>query len=510
MKNKKAYKKVALVLLIVPFILALWKVNLHKGIQGIAPKTIYSLEYEFDMSNLAERNFVKAYIPTSNYRQTVHTISGDAYQSAEVNEIGTRARWNIEKKRDTLISYSLEVETRPVTFHLSKDMPFLSFVPDSLKSYLSSTDYIQTQDPSIVSLAKTLKKETLYTTLKANYDAVYNMVNSGTNVKTDALTTLRRGRASCNGKSRLFVALCRGQGIPARVVGGLILETVEKRTSHLWAEVFTGGQWIPFDVQNGYFAYLPAHYLDMYKGDKALIAHNPNIHFDYQFKMEKQYQLSQKSETQVATLWGLLQQTRIPIDALSVVLLLPLAALIVAIFKNVIGFKTFGVLLPALVGLALAKVDLLGGIVAFAAVIMVISLLHKPLLRLGLLHTPKLVIMLVCVVLTLVGLSIIGEKSNWSALSSALFLPVVIVSITAERFAKTLEEEQAIDAFKILGNTFLIAFVCCPIFSSRFLLGLFLTHPELYFPILGVLILLGRWIGFRISEYQRFKLINQL
>jgi hypothetical protein len=157
-----------------------------------------------------------------------------------------------------------------------------------------------------------------------------------------------------------------------------------------------------------------------------------------------------------------------------------------------------------LIGLALVKISFIWGLVAFFAVILVVSILHFPLEKLGLLHTPKLVIMLTCVVLTLLGLSIFGLKNNLESLSTAMFLPVIVLAITAERFAKILVEDNFNDAIQMLASTFFIAFLCYPIFSADLLLGVFLTYPELYFSILGIMILLGRWIGLRVMEYFRF------
>ena len=39
---------------------------------------------------------------------------------------------------------------------------------------------------------------------------------------TDARSAFEEQEASCNGKSRLFVALCRAHMIPARMVGGIM------------------------------------------------------------------------------------------------------------------------------------------------------------------------------------------------------------------------------------------------------------------------------------------------
>ena len=304
--------------------------------------------------------------------------------------------------------------------------------------------------------------------------------------------------------SRLFVALCRAQGIPARVTGGIILEQSEKRTSHLWAEVYYRGNWIPFDVLNGHFASLPANYLELYHGDEFLITHTPNIGFDYQFVINKKYHTLHANSDRVPMLWSLLDHQSVSIDLLRTILLLPVAALLIALLKNVIGLKTFGVFLPALIALSLVDTNIYWTIGAFATILLVISGLHYSLNRLGLLHTPKLVIMLLAVILTLLMLGQLGYRMEWDNWPSIFMLPLVIMAIAAERFAKVLTEDNFIEAIKMLGSTLLVSLLCYPVFSSELLIGVLLTFPELYLSMIGLLLLLGRWIGLRIMEHFRF------
>ena len=83
--------------------------------------------------------------------------------------------------------------------------------------------------------------------------------HKGLSKETCSLTALRLGEASCNGKSRLLVALARNAGIPARLIGGLVLRRGSTRTSHQWAEAWVAGHWLPIDPTNHHFAELPAH-----------------------------------------------------------------------------------------------------------------------------------------------------------------------------------------------------------------------------------------------------------
>ena len=508
MTSRNVYWYVAYTLIILPLVLIGWKLNNNPiNVNGLLPQETYTLAYEFDLSNLPENTFVKAYLPSTNEHQFIQNqiLTGDTLALTLTDKpSGKIGKWVSNGETEAVFQYQLEVTSKAIAYSLADNLPFDTNFNATLNDYLNPSEHIQSTHPLIDSLAQTLKQSDLSSTLKANFDFVSQITKSSTGVLTDALTTLRRNRASCNGKSRLFVALCRAQNIPSRVVGGIILEQTNKRTSHLWASIYYQNQWIPFDVLNQHYAQLPANYLELYTGDNFLITHTKDIDFDYQFVINRQYKTTAAVASNDFQLWSLLNEAKLPLDLLRGLLLLPIIALVVAILRNVVGFKTFGIFLPALIALGLTNVDLWWGTTAFVIVILVVALLHYPLEKFGLLHTPKLVIMMTCVVLTLLGLSILGIQQDWHVLTTSMFLPVIVLSITAERFAKTLVEENLEDALKMLGFTFLLAFICYPMFQANLLMGIVLTYPEVYLIVLGIMILLGRWIGLRVLEYNRF------
>lgn len=508
MLRRNAFGLVAGMLLMIPLLSVLIKQfsNDYQW-QELLPKESYTVSYEFDLFHLPEEAYVAAYLPQTDGRQLIQPLSaqGDEMKlQLDHSEKGMLARWETLGQEDVVFQHRFEFEGKEISFHLPKVAPLEAYYPDSVEVYRLSTTAIQSDHPSIKGVADSLQKLGFVHTMESNFEYVGAMASTGANALTDALTALKRQRTSCNGKSRLLVALCRAQGIPARVVGGIILEQNEKRTSHLWAEVYYRGNWIPFDVLNGHFASLPANYLELYQGDEFLITHTADIGFDYQFVIQKKYHTLEGGMSDVPMLWAMLDHELVSIELLRTILLLPLAALLIALLKNVIGLKTFGVFLPALIALSLVGTNVYWTISAFAAVLVVISGLHYSLDRLGLLHTPKLVIMLLAVILTLLMLGLLGYKMEWENWPSVFMLPLVIMSIAAERFAKVLTEDNFLEAIKMLGSTLLVALLCYPIFNSELLIGVLLTFPELYLSMIGLLLLLGRWIGLRVMEHFRF------
>ncbi len=251
MTPKNLYRYVAYSLIVLPLVTIIWKFNKNPiSLSGLWPKEIYTLTYEFDLSNLWENAFIKAFLPQSNNRQLVSQpiYKGDtlAFETT-LTPAGKIGVWTSEQEKEAVFQWAVEIESKKIAYDLSPDMGFETSFSEEIMPYLEASQHIQSKDSTIAAIAQQLKAGDFLTTMQNNFNFVQQITNSNTGVLTDALTTLRRNRASCNGKSRLFVALCRAQGIPAKVVGGIILENVSKRTSHLWANVYYQGYWIPYD-----------------------------------------------------------------------------------------------------------------------------------------------------------------------------------------------------------------------------------------------------------------------
>jgi hypothetical protein len=69
--------------------------------------------------------------------------------------------------------------------------------------------------------------------------------------------TARLRRGDCGAKARLFIALCRLEGIPARSQGGWRIEPGRRHSQHTWAQAyFAPYGWLPVDPDAG------SHFID--------------------------------------------------------------------------------------------------------------------------------------------------------------------------------------------------------------------------------------------------------
>lgn len=126
--------------------------------------------------------------------------------------------------------------------------------PDAL-NYLGSGRFITPQEPLVRSIAESLKGENPESTVKAicTYLATaltYKRTQPG---RQGCLATLEKKTGVCSDYSDLMVAMCRANGIPARVSGGHVINGDfipgwDKEEGHVWVDVYLEGYgWVPFE-----------------------------------------------------------------------------------------------------------------------------------------------------------------------------------------------------------------------------------------------------------------------
>jgi hypothetical protein len=328
--------------------------------------------------------------------------------------------------------------------------------------------------------------------------------------ETSALVALRLREASCNGKSRLEVALLRHAGVPARLVGGILMERGTKRTSHQWVEAKLGDQWVPSDPLNDHLFELPAHYLVLYRGDEVLLRRSAESSLKYEFAFAATTVLpiaEDESGYSVQALWRKVLDAGLDFKLLRLLLMLPFGALITVLFRNVIGITTFGTFLPVLIAGSFQDTGLLAGLAIFLGILTLGAGLRLFLEKLRLLHTPKLTILLVVVILGQVGVSFAGVLLGMPSLSHSTLLPVAVMAITIERLSLLLEEGGMKDALKTLTGTVVVVSFCYLGMLSLFLQTLVTAFPEFLLLLIACAIWLGRWKGLRLMEFWRFRKI---
>ncbi len=471
----------------------------------------YQVAYQFQV-NTDGAYWVESFLPITSQRQKVEFMESASTERGLMTLDGDNKliRWEGEANGTQFINYQFDFTGRPIRDEIDSTLQFEPVLAEAFADELAATPLVQADHYKIKNLARSLSAGN--TSMLSRLESMFRFVNEipsiATSELTDAVTALEQFEASCNGKSRLLAALYRSQGIPARLVGGIILEQTKKKTSHLWIEAYVAGEWVPMDALNGHFASLPEYYLELYRGDEFLITRKAGIDFDYLYDIRKE-RINHYPKLAMLDLWTVMDETGIPVNLMQMLMLLPLGAFLVALFKNVVGIKTFGVFLPVLVALSLIQTGVVSGLVLFSSIVFVVALISLPLERWGIQYTSKIALMLIAVVITsLLGIRLL-HSTQWLNASAPLFFPIIILTIISERFAKKVEEDGVKEALGLYAQTLIVTLFIYFVLSTTLIQQAVITFPELIIALAGLNMLLGKWIGLRLTEYHRFyKVLN--
>jgi len=515
--------KAVIVLLVgICFLSVFWKIhNFGYNISNVLPQRYYELLLNMSFDGHDNDIRLRAALPIKTDRQIVKE---EYFGSPEFEfhiQRDRSNRWGTWQKNNAKghfeLVYSGTVHAVAKKYQLAPRIEIPTRAPIEVEPYLLASENIQVNAPEIRKLLDEIvplpHRDNATVIIQAAYNYTSNTIQSITlKGTTDALTALRIGEASCGGKSRLFVALCRAGGIPSRLVGGLILKDGTWRSSHIWAEVWVAGRWVPFCPLNGYFAEIPASYLTLYYGDLSLFTHNRDINFNYYFHAKrvlapppKAKQLAKELPLGSLNLWFAFEQVRIPLNLLKIILMIPLGALVVVLARNIAGIQTFGTFMPALLAVAFRDTGLGWGLIVFIAILIFGGIIRYGLEKFQLLHTPKLAVLMTTTVGFLMAVILIGVATGKVLPTRVSSFPIVILTLTVERFALIWEEDGLGNTVKVVIGTLFVVAAAFVVMGWEQLQIIVVTFPEVLLLVVAALLIVGKWTGMRLSEYVRFR-----
>jgi hypothetical protein len=300
--------------------------------------------------------------------------------------------------------------------------------------------------------------------------------------------------------------------IPARVVHGIPLQDQQRQVLPVpWLEIHDGDRWRYFNPDTADEG-LPDRFLIWWRGSERLVEVEGGSSVETNFAVQRnlidsiavaEHRAEIRSSRLIDfSLFSLPIKTQ---AVYGVLLMIPIGALIITIMRNVVGIDTFGTFMPVLIALAFRETQLVSGIVLFTFLVALGLSIRFLLERLRLLLVPRLSAVLIVVVLLMLITSILTHQLGMDmGLSVALF-PMVIIAMTIERMSVLWEERGAGDAMRAGMGSMLVAIMAYLVMGMKWLEHLIFTFPELLLIILAVVLLLGRYTGYRVSELKRFK-----
>lgn len=308
-----------------------------------------------------------------------------------------------------------------------------------------------------------------------------------------------------------IIFLLNAKGIPARIVRGVQLSEKRKATvADLMVEAYEGSKWKIYDINTGKSG-LPKSFVVFQRGGNSLLdvagGEDSKVKFSViksvvsSFKMagrRAKYENSSWFDFTIYNLPSLEQNT------LKWLMIFPLGILLIVLMRNVIGIQTMGTFTPMLISMSLVKTGFVPGLVCFGLIIGIGLLIRTMLTRLNLLLVPRISSVVICVILIMQMLTILGYHYNFSIASSAVFFPIIITAWIIERASITWEEEGARNAVQQIVNSLFVAIVTYGVISSEYIRHIMFAFNEWNLVILFVVMLLGTYTGYRLTELKRF------
>lgn len=323
-----------------------------------------------------------------------------------------------------------------------------------------------------------------------------------------------RSAYSERGLVAMAVDLLALADVPAHEVRGIFLEDDRQQLQpQELLEVYIDQRWLMFNPVSGRSG-LPDNFFMWQRGGRSLLDVVGGRDSRVTFSVLR----NNISARTVAVQQGSLQENTaglvdfsiysLPIEQQSVfklILLVPVGAIVVILARVIVGVRTAGTFMPVLLAMAFVQTKLLTGVSIFLLILAVGLMIRSYLSRLNLLLVARIAAVVVVVVLIMAAISIVSYKLSIDQAMTVTFFPMIILAWTIERMSILWEEDGAREVFIQVTGTLLVASSAFLVMTNGYIEHWTFNFPELTLAMLGVILLLGQYSGYRLSELIRFR-----
>jgi 7 transmembrane helices usually fused to an inactive transglutaminase/Inactive transglutaminase fused to 7 transmembrane helices len=307
----------------------------------------------------------------------------------------------------------------------------------------------------------------------------------------------------------LFSDLLALANVPAREVQALILEDGRRRQSLVdLVQVWQNGQWHLFNPGSESPADMPdllmwqtatPSVLDVIGGSRSRISFS--IISQTRPALEMATADAQGMSAPSLSLYSL------PVEEQSMfklIMLLPVGALMVVVLRVLVGLKTSGTFMPVLIALAFLQTQLVPGVIIFVLVVSIGLFIRSYLSTLNLLLVARIATLVIVVVAIMSIVSVLSYRLGLEAGLTITFFPMIILAWTIERMSILWEEDGPKEVLIQGSGSLFVAVAAYLAMDQPLIRHLAFNFPELHLVVLALILMLGRYTGYRLLELRRF------
>ena len=306
--------------------------------------------------------------------------------------------------------------------------------------------------------------------------------------------------------ARLLPRMLRTAGVHARFVSALDLKDQRRRQSlRELVQVWDGTQWRLIDPEGPNSS--KQNLLLWQTGAPGVLEVIGGSESRVTFSMIRQTRsalslVDEGNNSPLVSLYSL------PVEEQSMfklIMLLPVGAFVVVLMRILVGFRTSGTFMPVLIALSFLQTELLPGLVSFLLVIAVGLIIRSYLSALNLLLVARIATLVIVVIGIISVFSILSyELELISGGLTITFFPMIILAWTIERMSILWEEEGPKEVLIQGGGSLFVAVLAYLLMTVPLIQHLAFNFPELHLCLLALILLVGRYTGYRLTELTRF------
>jgi hypothetical protein len=213
---------------------------------------------------------------------------------------------------------------------------------------------------------------------------------------------------------------------------------------------------------------------------------------------------------------SLIVDQNIPENSILLLLMLPIVATIIAFWRQIIGLRTFGIYAPIVITFAFYQLGItqdgislgrglkygwaLALVVFFSA-----AFAHELTRKIRLHYLPKMSIVLSIVAIAVFGMLILASYLNRWGFISVDILPLLLMITVSEQLISIYIKKGRKATYILTLGTLLISTLSFILISWENLQDFILKYPHFVLITFILNLIIGRWAGFRLKEFFRFK-----
>ena len=470
-----------------------------------AYKTIWTIEakIEFDANGGPAKASLALPKSQANMEVLDEIFSSSGYGFTTEKKSGhERAVW---AKRDTTgkqaLYYKLDVHKKET----SQQEPQLSLEPHAADPEWAGTRHASLRAAADALIARSWRNS-------ADRTGFVSQLLKSLNDPNNNDTRLIYNGLSSKNKVQIALDVLAIAEVPAHILRGIYLEEDRSNIgSSSLLEIHNGEHWQVFNPFTGKQG-LPSNFLIWQRGDKSLIDVEGGTNSRVRFSTlsndvpTREVALQRMGGEQAALLDYSIYS--LPIEQQSVfkfILLIPVGTVLVIFMRVVIGLRTAGTFMPVLLAIAFIQTTLLSGILIFLLILTIGLWVRTYLSRLDLLLVSRIASVVVIVVSLMALISIVSYKLGIEQSLTVTFFPMIVIAWTIEHMSILWEDDGPLEAFIQTVGSLLVAIICYVVMTNHYIKHWMFNFPELLLVLLGLIIILGHYTGYRVSEMLRFR-----